>query len=41
MLAHQIGVTYVIIFLRTCDLAAGEESLAFIENEARNLLFPL
>ena len=38
MLAHQIGVTYVIVFLGRCDLAADEESLTFIEKEPRNLL---
>ena len=39
MLVHQIGVTYVIFFLRRRDLAAAEEPLTFIENEASNLFF--
>ena len=38
MLVHQIGVTYVIFFLRRRDLAAAEESLTFIEDETSNLL---
>ncbi len=38
MLARQTGVPYVIGFLKICDMAAGEESLAFVENEDVDLL---
>ena len=38
MIAHQSRVSYVIVFHRTCDLAADEEPLTIVENEASNLL---
>ena len=42
VLARQSGVPYVIIFPKICDMAAdmaaGEESPAFVENEGGDLL---
>ncbi len=38
LLAHQIWVQYIIVFLRTRDMTAVVESLTFAESEASNLL---
>ena len=38
LLAHQIGVPYINVFLRTYDMTPGVESLTFAENEGSDLL---
>ena len=38
LLAHQVGVQYIIVFLNKCDMVDDEELLELVEMEVRELL---
>ena len=38
LLAHQVGVGYIIVFLNKCDMVDDEELLELVEMEVRELL---
>ncbi len=38
LLAHQVGVKYIIVFLNKCDMVDDEELLELVEMEVRELL---
>jgi elongation factor Tu len=39
LLARQIGIPYIIVFLNKCDLVDNEEPLELVEMEVREMLF--
>ena len=38
LLAHQVGVGYIIVFMNKCDMVDDEELLELVEMEVRELL---
>jgi elongation factor Tu len=38
LLAHQVGVPYIVVFLNKCDMVADKELLDLVEEEVRDLL---
>jgi elongation factor Tu len=39
LLARQIGIPYIIVFLNKCDLVDNEEPLELVEMQVREMLF--